>query len=310
MIVFVQENVVFILAITGAVITFLIFLIEKLIKKQKLKFLLIFAALGFLAITGRQIIEHIEKKNKDLLEQKKVEIVSEILNNTRTTLTLVEQLSEELSDVSPEKIGIELVQSTNHDELYQFFKGTRSLWQRYSMWLESFKPQENKVPCLSFIINANNHYNLNLILAYLYTNAKTGSYISNVMSNEWWSFPDSYFIDQFGIPDLKIKYALFYDGVSKKLIGYADANLLSKELLLFLKTGKKDLVENILNRRDSNFLLNMSKYFRSFKSDVTEKKDAYLTAKEMLDRKINELVVVYEEKVYLVNLSNIVKVVT
>jgi hypothetical protein len=77
-----------------------------------------------------------------------------------------------------------------------------------------------------------------------------------------------------------------------------------------LKTDKQSLVEDILNRKDSTFIPNMNKYFRSFKYDVAERKDAYLAAKEMLDRKINELAVVYKEKVYLVNLSNIVKIVT
>jgi hypothetical protein len=310
---FIRDNLVFFLAIGSALITFMIFLVEKLVKKQKLKLVLIFTALGLLAFIGKEFIKLQESKNKALLEKKKGEIVREILDNTRTTLSLVEQLSDELTGKTPEKIGIELVQSEVTGELHQFFKGTPSLWERYSQWLEEFQHQEKKIePCLSFELNASRHYNVNLMLAYLFTNKATRDTISHVISGGWWGFPDEPFINRFGFPELAIKHVLFYDGSARRLIGYADAKLFAKELWLYLKTGEQGRIEDILNRRDPAFEENMKKYFKSYKSShhVTKAKDAYAAAKEMLKRKINELAVVYNGKVYLVKLSAIVKLVS
>lgn len=176
--------------------------------------------------------------------------------------------------------------------------------------MESFRGQEKKVPCLSLTVNANNHYKVSLLLAYLFTNSETRSHIEDVISRSWWSFPDTAFINHYYFPEPDIKYVLIYDGASGDLIGYADGRLFAEELLLYEKTGKTDLVENVLNRKSLAFMANMKKYFKTFKSNVAEGKDAYRVAREMLERKINEMAVVYEGRLYLVSLSNIVKIVS
>lgn len=306
---FITNNLVFILAIASALITFLIFLVEKLVKKQKLKLLLIFAALGLLAFVGKEIIALQESKSKALLEQKKGEIVQEILDNTRVTLSLVETLSEELTGENPGKIGVELVQSETKRELDQFFKGSPELWRRYAQWLETFENRQDKAPCLSFKLNAGKFYNANLILAYLFTNKNTRNKIGEVIM-DWRGFPDDQFINEFGPPRIDVKYVLFYDGESEKPVGYADANHFAYELWRYLAKGKRREVEDILNKPYSGYMADMKRYFESFRDHVAETKDALTAAEKMLAEELDELAVVHKDKVYLVRLSKIVKLVS
>lgn len=306
-----QENLVLILAIAGAVISFLIFLTEKVVRKQKMRLFLILATMGFLILTGQQVIEYLEKNNSALLDKARDDIVLEIKKKVTITLTIVEQLSKELKGKSPEKIGVELVQSTETNELLQYSKGPPEAWVEYAEWLEYFRGQEKKYPCLSLTVNANNHYRISLLLAYLFTNSETRLYIEDAISQyRWPSFPDTTFINSYHyFPEPDIKYVLIYDGVSGTLIGYADAKLFAEELLLYKITEKTSLVENILNKKVSDPIVNMKKHFKTFKSNVAIEKDAFTVASKMLEEKIDEMAVIYEKKLYLVNLSKIVKLV-
>ncbi len=305
---FITNNLVFILAIISAFITFLIFVVEKLVVKQKVKLLLIFTALGLLAIVGKEIIGLQEKKNKTLLEVKKKEIIDEILKKTTRTLSFVKSLSNKLNGSTLEKIGVELVQPETNQHLLQFSKGNSETWQKYAKWLENFKNLTNKTPCLSFTVGK--EYNANLILAYIFTNNVTRNTIAEVIKNEWWKFPNKQFIKNFDPPRIDIKYVLFYKvNSSPTLIGYADANLFANELLRYMKMEKQNKVEEILNGSSTMFEEEMKKYFKSFKSNVKEVKDAITAAKMMLSESIDELAVVHKGKVYLVRLSKIVKLV-
>lgn len=100
---YLQENFVLILAVAGAVISFTILFIEKVARRQKIRLLLILAALGLLILTGQQVIEHLDKKNRILLEETRANIVEDIRKNVIKTRTIVEQLSEELTGRSPLK---------------------------------------------------------------------------------------------------------------------------------------------------------------------------------------------------------------
>lgn len=78
----------------------------------------------------------------------------------------------------------------------------------------------------------------------------------------------------------------FMMGASGSLAGYAYARLFAEELLLYDKAGKADLIEGVLNRRDFTFMVNIKKYFKTFKSDVIEGKDASAVAREMLEKRL------------------------
>ena len=139
---YLQQNLVLILGIAGAVISFLIFSLEKVARKQKLRLSLILATLGFLILTGQQVFTHLDKKNSDRLENARIAIVKEIRQKVIKAVTLLEQLSEKLRGKSPEQIGVKLIQfieSAETNKLNQFFKGTPELWRKYDNWLKSFK---------------------------------------------------------------------------------------------------------------------------------------------------------------------------
>lgn len=57
-------------------------------------------------------------------------------------------------------------------------------------------------------------------------------------------------------------------------------------------------------------MVNITKHFKTFKSGVIEGKDAYAVAREMLEKRINEMAVLYREKLYLLNLPKILKIVS
>lgn len=42
-----------------------------------------------------------------------------------------------------------------------------------------------KVPCLSLVVNANKHYEVSLLLAYLFTNSETRPYMGNIIWEAW-----------------------------------------------------------------------------------------------------------------------------
>ena len=304
---FINHNAVFLLAILGAIITFLIFLIDKLIRKQKLKLLIVFTALGFLAVVGRQVIEQLEKRQTAILEEQKGVIIGEIRQKVTSTLSIVEQISAKLSGISPETVGIELVPFIIEGQIVEFYKGSPSLWFSYSNWLETAGSMGKRAPCLSITIRPNAHYNVSLILAYLYNNSETKKRISEIISSNWRLFPDSEFLNRYGSPKPDVKYVLFYNGTTKTLLGYADATVFAKELLLYAKTNKANSIEALLNDGVERFSAQVQSCFSAYSSNVVDARDANAIAQEMLTKKINEVAAFYQNKLYIVQLSSIIK---
>jgi hypothetical protein len=309
---FLQENALLVLGLTGAVISFLIFLTEKIARKKNARIVVILAAMGFLILTGQQVIEHLKEKNRNLLNEARTNIVKDIRLKVTKTLTLVEQLSGKLKGQSPEKIGVEIVQSEKPNNLLEFGKGPPGEWHDYAGWLEASRGDDMKVTCLTMTISANRHYDIGLLLAYLLTNSETKRYIRQevIEGLRWESFPDREFIDRFKVPNPDVDYVLFYHGDQKNLIAYADARLFASELMLYAQTGGKAIIESVFNRKYPESIKDMKKYFKSFQAHVAEGKDAYAVAEEMLNKRINEMAVRYDGKLFLVNLANIVKIVS
>ena len=104
---------------------------------------------------------------------------------------------------------------------------------------------------------------------------------------------------------------LIYDGASepRKLVGYADANLFAKELLLYKSAERSTEIERILRQTDLT-LGEFARYFATFRTEVVNKDvaNAYEAAEEMLTSGFNEILLVSKREVYLVELSKIVKI--
>ena len=100
-----------ILAIVGTIISFLMFFTEKVASQKKTKLVVVLAALGFLTLTGQQVINHLTLENERIFREKSISIMDHISSTVTKTKTIVEHLSQELKGESPGNIGVELVQS-------------------------------------------------------------------------------------------------------------------------------------------------------------------------------------------------------
>ncbi|MDJ0818483.1 MAG: hypothetical protein QNJ58_19905 [Desulfobacterales bacterium] len=325
---FIKENIILVLALGGAIISFLIVLTEKVAKRNKLKISVILAAFMFLIVSGQQIVSHIEQKNKDLqevaykknkdlqeaayrknvklMEIERKKIVKDIQAKVTVTKTLVEQLNDQLEGKSPAKIGVEVIQNANTDQLLPRPKESVGRWPDYAKWINDWTGKPDVSPCLFLIFKAGHNYNLNLLLLYLFTSPQTTPYLQGLSPSKKFGFPQKDFFDRFQIPVPGVKYVLFFDGKTKALVGYALSDLFTKELLVYLETGKQGVIENILNDPSMDYMVNMKKYFNSFSTNILRQKDAYTVAKEMISNKYNETAVVFENKLYIASLTNIV----
>lgn len=317
---FIRANIILILALSGAIISFLSVLTQKVAQRNKLKISIILAAFMFLIVSGQQIIGYIEKKNenlqkaaakasRDFLQEKRDEIIDKIEKTVTKTKTLTEQINEKLQGKSPEKIGVQVIQEAETDKILPIPKRSIGWWPNYVKWLENLRGKKGISPCLSLTFNAGHNYNLNLLLLYILTNPQTIPYIDNLQPPDHFKFPTEEFLRRFQIPVPEIKYVLFFDDKSNLLLGYAHAGLFSKELLVYLKTGEQRTIENILNKIDVDFNMKMQKYFNSYNKNVLREKDAYMVAKEMIEKQYNETAVIYKDKLYIAKLTNIVDLV-
>jgi hypothetical protein len=316
---FITENIILILALSGAIISFLSVLTGKVAKRNKLKISIILAAFMFLIVSGQQIIGHIDKrnkklqdavfkKNKELHEQTRTEIVKDIQTKVTVTKTLVEQLNDKLKGKSPAKIGVQVIQDAGTDQLLPKPKKSVRHWPEYAKWLNKWTGKPDISPCLSLTFKSGHNYNLNLLLVYLFTNPQTTPYLQGLSGSKKFSFPQKSFFEEFQIPVPGVKYVLFFD--KNNLVGYAPSDLFTKELLVYLETDNQGTIENILNDPSTDYMANMQKYFNSFSRNVLQQKDAYAVAKQMISKKYNETAVVFEDKLYIASLTNIVDLVS
>jgi len=227
---FIKENIILILALSGAIISFLSALTGKVAKRNKLKISIILAAFMFLIVSGQQIIGHIDKRNKKLQdtafkksqklhERTRTEIVKDIQAKVTVTKTLVEQLNDQLKGKSPAKIGVQVIQDANTDRLLPKPKASVELWPEYAKWINKWTGKPDISPCLSITFKAGHRYNLNLLLLYLFTNPQTTPYIGSLSGSKKFGFPQKAFFDHFQIPVPGVRYVLFFDGKTNDLVG-------------------------------------------------------------------------------------------
>ena len=316
---FIKDNIILILALSGAIVSFLSVLSQKVATRNKLKISIILAAFMFLIVSGQQVIGHIDKQNKKLQddafknsqklhEQTRTEIVKDIQAKVTVTKTLVEQLNDKLGGKSPAKIGVQVIRDAGTDQLLPEPKGSVYHWPEYVKWLNKWTGKPDISPCLSLTFKAGHNYNLNLLLLYLFTNPQTTPYLQSLSDSQKFSFPQEGFLKRFQIPVPGVKYVLFFD--KNNLVGYAPSDLFTKELLVYVATENQSTIETILNDPSADYMANMQKYFNSFSRNVLLQKDAYSVAKEMITNKYNETAVIYEDKLYIASLTNIVNLVS
>ncbi len=294
-IVFLQKNA-FILPLAGAIITYLLSLIEKIKTKKITRATFTLLTVGLLLLTGQLVVQHIERRQSAHLSAVKDSLIQEIHGKVKKSLALLEQLYTLLNDKSPALIGVELTKYVSADELRQFAKGDIHMLQQYKNWLDTTELQD-KLSCLTLTVHAYKYYDINILLTYIMANSNNPNLISE-------RFSATTLIERFGLLQPKLDYIIFYEPSKKTPIGYANARLFSRELLLYESADWKSKVEKVLNENVPDSLF---KYFSTVSNNVILDKDGYSVAKEMIDNKINEAIAVYEGEYYYVSLAKIVR---
>jgi len=199
-----------------------------------------------------------QRKNITELEQKKKEMITNISKNvsasletsisalevSKQSLTLLEDLESRLGRTSLGEVAV-LLSAPDYDNLHIFEKGRPGQIPDYVSWLDETLQQPDKAPAISLTLNANKHYFLELILAYLLADKDNVNMIKTHLGRrpyDWRKFPDDNTLRSLGKNKSGVKYVLFYDRNKTRLMGFADATLLIRELLLYKKQGlSKDI---------------------------------------------------------------------
>ena len=315
---FIFKNPLLILGIAGGSIAFLASITKAVSSRRKTRYVLILSGLGFLILIGRQLVVYNQNQSRTILEKSRQKLIEDIKDNVIKARFTIEQVAEKLRAVSLNTLGSEFatidseVGENGFVEFEAFGKGSPEMWETYANWLNG-KRQIQANPSLFLTLNAGNHYNMGLLLAYLLTNEESRTAIKDIMEKGkergpivWNKFPSDEFIKQF----VEIKgnmWILFFDRGFNNLVAYADAQSFVKELLLYRSLGQSDTIMTLLNTRDPNISKALSEKFTSVKTLVVRDSDTKTIIRTMIDKQVSELAVVEGQKRYIVYLERIIK---
>lgn len=320
MISFFEDNIVLILLILGAVVPFILSVYEKIAEKKKIRVMLILFSVGFVITLCLVIISDMQQKNSAQisaeLEAKKTEMITTIRKNVkedlelaRQSVTLLENLQSKLSETAINEVAVELT-TNNYDNLHVFEKSIPSKIPEFVRWLDKTIRNHQKEPALSLTLNAGRHYVVGLILGYLLANKQNENLIMAELRggpSAWEKFPDQKNLGRFGEIRTNLRYVLFYNSRKNRLLGFADAAVFTRELLLYHFQGRASDIEKILNEPGKASVKTMRTYFTSFTPAVFEAANAYEAVKQMIEMKVGYGVALYQEKPWHISLANIIK---
>jgi hypothetical protein len=323
-----ENNIVLVLTILASVISLLGSMYDKVAKRKNLRLVLVLMFVVFSLATAKLVIDDIQKKNsaqlKKQIEIRRDMIAEEIRGNvqeglkvglegldiSRKTITLLEGLKSQLTGKPLSTIGVKLT-GLGTEEMHIFQKGNIYELKPFVTKVEGLLHDDRKsLPAISLTLNAQRYYVPGLIMAYTLANGKNVDNIFNLLksgSERWETFPSDAFIKDYGPVDPLVKYVIFFDGNQNQLLGFADASMFMKEMLLYNQMGMYNRIEEILNVPGKATRETLSRFFRSFRPDVLIAADAYAVAKVMIDRNINETIAEYGNHYWLINLAKIVE---
>ena len=317
-------NLALILTILGSVVSLLASMYDKVAKQKNLRLVLIIMFIGFFIATTKLVIDDIQQKQKKQLQEQietRREIVAlEIRKSVRegleigkNTFNLLQDLESKLMGKSMDEIGVKLT-GLGTEEMHIFEKGNVSQLKSFVKRVGELLADDPKaLPAISLILNAGRDYFPGLIMAYTLANTENMDIIYPSIAHgpdSWDVFPSDEFVKDYGPVEPLVKYVIFYDRDREHLLGFADASVFIKEMLLYRQMEMYPRIKEILNRDGMANRDSLKKYFKSFKPDTLRSPDAYDAAKNMIDTKTNEAIVEYGNQYWLVRLASVVKLVS
>lgn len=321
---FLSENILFLLTLLGAVVSFLASFVGLVSKKKPIVILSLLAVLGFVVGITYQISSFSKQKEKERLDAAKAQIneavqrardnvIKEINFTVGETKITVDAIAGKLSQLTLQQTAAELVTvkagiGGEFDETIAFAKGSPQIWRHYADWLESLDQTKGE-PSLSLTLNAGHHYNAGLLLAYILTSDVTRSELAGIIgqNSAWHTFTaETLYLQVFGQNSKHLKWILFYDGNGKSPVAYADAELFVQELMAYHSLERYKEVEQALNSTSHNAVTALSAVFSSVRSDIYRDEDPQELVKIMIEKQRSEIIAVTGEKTYVARLERMI----
>jgi len=322
---FIQENLLLILLIVGAILSFLGSFIALVADKKPVSVLAVLLVVGFVVGISQQLYSHSQKKEaarrataKEQIEaaaqQARDNVINEINWTVQKTEITVDAIADKLLNANISDLGTELVSiqssgQANFEESVAFAKGAPGMWPDFFEWLKSVS-SASIAPSLSLRVNAGHHYDGGLLLAYLLTGPATGDDIFQVVENYdlWHSFSaEEIFLKSYAQNQQHLQMVLIYSGDSPIPVAYASAREFSQELMVYHRLGQHQQLDDLFNTANPKTLDKLLAAFSSLQTDVFATAKPAELVRKMIDNKLGEAVSADAGTTYLVRLAKMIQ---
>ena len=322
---FVRDNLLLVLTIMGAVLSFLASFTGLVTKRRPVLFLSVLAVLGFVVGIAYQLSAFNQKQeaarqaaaDKQIAEaaQRARDGVIEAINlNVRETRVTVESIAARLNAMPLREAALRMVSiqssgNAHFEETAAFAKGSPDLWERYADWLAgATKP--GTAPCLTLTLNAGHYYDAGLLLAYLLTsNASRAALLPVVHSyTAWHDFAaEGLYLKTFAPGSRHVRWVLFYDKSPQHLIGYADAQAFSGELMVYHRLGQHEKIMQLLNHSGADPAAALKATFPSVQTAVFNTARPAELVRVMIEQQLAVAVTTAEQQPYVARLERMIQ---
>jgi hypothetical protein len=322
---FISDNVLLVLTIFGALVSFLASFVGLISKKKPILILAILAVLGFTVGIAYQIYNYNQNQEKERRDAAKEQIdkaaqrardnvIKEINLTVQQTKITVDSIAKQLNKTTLQEVATELVSirssgNINFEETAAFAKGSPEMWRSYAGWLTSLG-RAMVSPSLSLTLNANHHYDSGLLLVYLLTCEATRDSLKDVLQqhNAWHNFPaEEIYLKAFAPHTAHLHWVLFSDVTTQLPVAYADAQIFTQELMVYHRLKRYDKINELLNARGPNTIAELKKWFPSIQTAVFETKSPAELVKLMIDQQLAVSVTSADKKTYVAKLVRMIQ---
>ena len=322
---FVQDNILLVLTVSGVVISFLASIIGLISKRKPILILAILAVIGFTVSIAYQVSAFNQKQEikrrtiakeqiDEAARQARDNVINEINLTVKETKNTLDSLVEKLNKTTMQEAATELVSiranpTFGFEETIAFAKGSREMWPRFADWLTSLD-QNTIAPSLSLAFSPNHHYESGLLLAYLLTGEGTSDKLRDIVfdSGRWNNFPaEEFYLEAFTPNSTYLRWILFYDETAQVPVAYADAQLFTRELMIYHRLEQHDVINDLLNSGQPNNLIELQKFFPSVQTVIFDIEKPAELVKLMIDQQLAVAVTTKGTKTFVANLARMIQ---
>ncbi len=324
---FVQANILLVLTVIGAVISFMASFIGLVAKKKPVLVLAVLGVLGFVVGITYQLSNYAQNQEKarraaaeaqikEAAQRARDGVLQEINENVGVTRVTVDAIARKLESASLQEVGLPLVSvksvgSVEFEETMAFAKGSSEMWQRYAQWLATV-PEAKAAACLTVTLNASpiHHYDAGLLLAYLLTSTATRDELLPIVDSHqaWHNFAaEPFFLKNFKPQTGHLRYVLFYEGPTQKLLAFAEAEAFAQQLMVLHRLGRHAMLEALFNSPHSDPVAALRSVFPSVQAAVFDTDRCDELVRRMIEQQLPLAVAAAGPRPYVAKLTRMIR---